>query len=336
VDNEGEYMTPHNRNDKNDELKRINDALLTRRAELNADKMKKFGGILTELKKHLAKGQHNLARELAEDLRDTLVFGEVLKAFQEKPESFQCELCGEKIEGLAFKKDTLTWIKPHLCERCKQKEKESEMEKDKRSFANFVERNMETILKATGVEGLLLNASYDGFSKDTVQACKRSVMAKSGLYIWGGVGRGKTWLSVATLKDLIKTTEIPKELKKRVSNNSYYFRDYYRFVYVNWLLMSIKSTYDNNDTQTEQAIITEYTNIPVLVLDDIGAERPTEWVREKLNMIIYFRNNKCLKTLFTSNYKPAELQERLDERISSRIVQQCDIIHLSGPDRRIQ
>jgi DNA replication protein DnaC len=314
----------------------MNDELLKRRAEAKREDMKRYGERLTQLRKHLASGDYDLARQLAGDLRDTLVFGEVIKAFEEKPETFHCEDCGKNIEGLAFRKDTLSWIRPHFCDSCEQREKEKEINRQKRAFANFVDRRMETILKVVGVEGLLLNSSYEGFTSALVQTCRRSVTGKHGLYICGGVGRGKSWLSVALLKELIRTPQLDEEISRRVTSNIYEFRNLYRFVYVPWLLMEIKSSYDNNSGKTEQGLIEEYTNIPVLVLDDIGSERPTEWVREKLNMIIYFRNNRGLKTLYTSNIAPDELQERLDERITSRILQQCEIIHLTGPDRRRQ
>jgi DNA replication protein DnaC len=114
------------------------------------------------------------------------------------------------------------------------------------------------------------------------------------------------------------------------------FRDWFRFVYVSWLLTEIKASYDNSSSLTEQGIIEEYSSNPVLILDDLGSERPTEWVREKLNMIINFRNIRGLKTIYTSNFAPEELQNRLDERITSRILQQCEVIHLTGADRRRQ
>jgi len=322
--------------DENDKLRRMNDELLKRSAELKAEALKKYEGKLTELNKHLVNGQYKLARELAEDFRDTPVFAEVIKAFQEKPEVFHCKICGEKVDALSFNKHSLTWVRPHLCDGCDLREKENEIERQKRVFANFIERNMNHILGSVGVEGLLLNSSYEGFPSSVIQTCKRSVMGKHGLYIFGEVGRGKTWLSVALLKDLIKTLEIPEQMRSSVIRDIKKFRDIYRFVYVPWLLMKIKSSYDSNSSLTEQGIIEEYTNIPVLVLDDIGSERPTEWVREKLNMIIYFRNNRGLRTIYTSNVDPEGLKERLDERITSRILQQCEIIRLTGPDRRRQ
>jgi len=320
---------------KNEELSRINDELLKRRADAKADALEKYKDKLAELKEYLAKGQYELSRELAEDLRGTAVFDEVIKAFHDKPELFYCEKCGKNIKALIFNKQSLKWVRSHLCDDCDQREKKKEIEKQKKVSENFIERNMVAILKSVGVEGLLLNASFKGFPSSVIQTCKRAVTAKHGLYIYGGVGRGKSWLSVAVLKELIKMQEIPKLISSQIASDVIRkFQVQYRFVYVPWLLMEIKATYDNSSSMTEQGIIEKYTKIPVLILDDIGSERPTEWVDEKLNMIIYFRNNRGLKTIYTSNVNPDGLQERLNERITSRILQQCEIICLTGPDRR--
>jgi len=330
--------TERSDNHENDELKRMNDELLKKRADLKAEALKEYGGKLAEIKKHLAKGDYAMARQLAGDLSDTaFVFAEVIRLFKEKPETFQCNDCGKEIEGEAFKERTLTWRNPYLCESCEKREKENEINSQKRSYTNFVERKMFEILKIVGVQKLLFPASFENFPPEIVEICKRVVMGKHGLYIWGGVGRGKTWLAVVILKELIKTLDVAREISSSsLTNDINQFRKMYRFISVPGLLMEIKSSYDVNSSLTEQGIIREYTNIPVLILDDIGSEKPTEWVRERLNMIIYERNLRGLKTIYTSNLSPDELQERLDERITSRIHQQCEIIQLGGPDRRRQ
>jgi DNA replication protein DnaC len=325
-------------NNANDELRRKNDELLKKREELKAEALKEYRGNLAEIKQHLAKGDYAMARQIAGDLSDiSFVFGEIIRLFQEKPEIFHCNDCGKEIEGVMFREKTLTWRNPQLCDACAQKEKENEIESQKRSYANFVERKMPEILKIVGVQKLLFPASFENFPPDIVQICKRAVTGKHGLYIWGGVGRGKTWLAVALLKELIKTLDVAREISSSsLTNDINQFRKMYRFISVPSLLMEIKSSYDINSSLTEQGIIQEYTKIPVLILDDIGSEKPTEWVRERLNMIIYERNLRGLKTIYTSNLSPDELQERLDERITSRIHQQCEIIQLGGPDRRRQ
>jgi DNA replication protein DnaC len=319
-----------------EEAKRINSELLRRRAVAKAEAMTQHGDTFAAIKMHLSKGEHDPARQLAHDLRETPLFLEIITLFQEKPETFHCGDCGGNMEGLAFRRDSLTWVQPRLCDSCEEGQKKTESERQRKDFADFVRRNIRAILLAIGVPTLLLSASYEGFPEAVADQCKRSVMGKHGLYLGGDVGRGKSWLAVAVLMNLILTTEASEEVRRKLMRDIDKFRELYRFVYVPWLLIQIKSSYGKNDYQAEEEIIKEYTGVPVLLLDDLGVERPTDWVREKLNIIVDFRNNRGLKTIYTSNKMPQELQERLDERITSRIFQRCEIIHLTGPDRRRQ
>lgn len=59
--------------------------------------------------------------------------------------------------------------------------------------------------------------------------------------------------------------------------------------------------------------------VPLLIFDDIGAEKPSEWVRERFYNIVNDRNNEMLSTVFTSNLTLDELEVRLGSRIRSRI-----------------
>jgi len=323
-------------NDGNrDDLVLANERLLKKRAEMMLAEKEKYKKEMTKIAQHIKACKYTEAKEIAAQLKDSLVYPEIMHIFKANPQIFACVNCMEPLAGQHFIEDTLTWVNPILCDRCQNKEISEEINRKARLFSDFAERNMKSILRTVGVEGQLIHASYEGFSDEVRQACIRSQMGKHGLYIYGGVGRGKSWLAVALLKATIKTM-YQKNSRAEVFpiGNIDDFKRYYRFVYVPWLLTEIKSTYDNSNARSEQDIINEYTNMPVLVLDDIGAERPTDWVREKLNMIIYFRNNRGLKTIYTSNVAPDGLQERLDERITSRILQQCDTIQLTGPDRR--
>jgi len=79
------------------------------------------------------------------------------------------------------------------------------------------------------------------------------------------------------------------------------------------------------------------------VLDDIGAERCTDWARETLATLIEDRYTRELFTVFTSNYSPSRLAVRLGhddpilgQRIDSRIVESCVQVGLDGPDRRLR
>jgi hypothetical protein len=79
----------------------------------------------------------------------------------------------------------------------------------------------------------------------------------------------------------------------------------------------------------------------LLVLDDLGAEKTSEWVDETLNLIVNTRYSERRLTLFTSNYDisddptdPDSLQVRVGFRMYSRLHEMCEFLHLDGADYR--
>jgi DNA replication protein DnaC len=111
------------------------------------------------------------------------------------------------------------------------------------------------------------------------------------------------------------------------------------------MLRRIRQTYDpvTRQTETERDIVTPLIRADLLVLDDLGAERATEWVEEMLHLIVNTRYNERRATIFTSNYpiqapsdaKYAEtLLERVGFRLYSRLQEMCDFIELKGVDYR--
>ncbi len=77
----------------------------------------------------------------------------------------------------------------------------------------------------------------------------------------------------------------------------------------------------------------------LLIVDDIGAERVSEWVRERMVSIINTRVSNNLATIYTSNLSPEELKEELKEelggRISGRVLGSSQIVEIIGGDRRV-
>jgi DNA replication protein DnaC len=323
-------------NDEDDNLRRINDELLKRRAAAKAEAMMQYGDTFSAIKKHLAQGKYDLARQLSVGLSDTQLFREIAELFQKHPEIFHCEACGKVTDPIAFKRESLTWIRPHVCDDCEKKERQMKMERQSRYFAKFIQQNMDKILEVVGISGRLLSGSYEGLPSTIVETCKRAVMGKHGLYFYGEVGTGKSCLAVAVLKDVMQTTKYSPEMQRDLMRDIAEFRKLYCLVPVAKLLGDMRASYGNKDFQAVEILIEKYSTLQVLILDDIGMEKPSAWVREKLNTIVDYRNNRELKTLYTSNKSTEKLMLHLDERLTSRIIQQCEIIHLTGPDRRRQ
>ncbi len=145
---------------------------------------------------------------------------------------------------------------------------------------------------------------------------------RKGLYIHGAVGTGKTHICWALKKHYDKP-EANKFLK---------------IINVVDLMHEIRSDFDRpiGDKALPEYDLTNPEKRQILILDDIGAERATEFVAETLYRIINFRYNEMLPTIFTSNYTMQELADRIGERSASRIVEMTQIIELTGDDRRIQ
>ena len=235
----------------------------------------------------------------------------------------------------AFNKESLTWIRPRALDTCEENERDMEMERQS-SFAKFIQKNINKILRVVGVSQRLLNCSYDGLSCTVVDTCKRSVRGKHGLYIYGKVGRGKSCLSVAILSDMLQTTKYSAEMKRKLMIDINKFLALYCFVPVTRLSKLMRDSYGDTDYQTVERVIEQYSTTQVLILDEIGMEKTSTWVRDKLNKIVDYRNNSELKTLYTSTKSPEELMGQMGEQRASEVFRQCEIIHLTGPNRRLQ
>jgi DNA replication protein DnaC len=105
------------------------------------------------------------------------------------------------------------------------------------------------------------------------------------------------------------------------------------FVTVPELLDNLRGAYNDPGRDLDEWMET-VQNADFLVLDDLGSERATDWVRERIFVVVNHRYREALPTIFTSNIGPKDLAEQLGERTASRIIAMCDWISLEGDDYR--
>jgi DNA replication protein DnaC len=150
-------------------------------------------------------------------------------------------------------------------------------------------------------------------------------VVQKGLMLIGPPGIGKTHIAVSVLRHVIRRTG---------ARGLYYD--------TRALLRDIKSTYNPVLQLAEMDIIRPVMEAELLVLDDLGAERLTDWVEETMSLIVNTRYNERRPTIFTSNYEdiPADQAEmnsllvRVGFRMHSRLHEMCEFLEYDGPDYR--
>ena len=182
------------------------------------------------------------------------------------------------------------------------------------------------------------------FAKSTVQTFVREYPggSQAGLLLMGNSGVGKTHLAVAALRELLKR------------GHTGYFCEY------GALLREIQNSYKSDSEVSETKLLDPILSVEVLVIDDLGCIKPSDWVRDTIGYILntrYVEASRDLShprcTIITTNYpdttdekegtlpngrkiapQRGKLEERIGERMRSRLYEMCRTVDVSAPDFR--
>jgi len=269
------------------------------------------------------------------------------KKYLIETEKIKCEFCDKELEQIGTYLDNsrffATWITKGEYERCTCKKSieywvkfdkdklEAEIKEKKVAAEKEYRERLERLMKYSNLGSRFATRTFDTYkitneNKQAFTDCKdyavnfKSLKKGAGLLLGGNYGAGKTHLAAAIACELMKQGLQPI------------------FGTLITLLGKVKASYnDNYAKENEDTIINRYINCDLLIVDDLGKEKPTEWLLEKLYYIINCRYENEMPIVITSNFSDATLIDRLTvngnsgtaEAIVSRLFEICQGVDMN-------
>lgn len=266
------------------------------------------------------------------------------------PEPLKCEYCGKILyyRGIMhpFKPKTIwEWISPDNCnceasikyrEEAEKLRKEEIKRQEERTRKIKEQAKIEKLFETSKMGERFKTRTFSNFEvncknekalkiakafTENFEAAKKNGL---GIMFIGKYGTGKTHLACSIAIELINR-KTPVIYGTAIT-----------------LLSKIRQTYDNNTNTNEWELLEMYSNVELLIIDDLGKEKPSEWVLEKLYHIINQRYENLKPIIITTNYDSNTLINRLStkensstaEAIVSRLNEMCTGIYMNYEDYR--
>jgi DNA replication protein DnaC len=243
-----------------------------------------------------------------------------------------CEFCGQELEQLKWGDNFyISAYKACECEESKKARAEVERlkaQKQKEEKIKYLYEKSAMSKRARNCK--FLNYQLNIYNSDAYKICREYAenfdkiknKAKNGLFIAGECGVGKSHIAFATANELI-------ENEKRVICTSMID-----------LLADLRGNFQNSVTEVDT--LAKYTNCELLIIDDLGKEKPTEWALQMIYSIVDHRYNELKPIIVTTNYTATDLIKRFTvsndnataSAIIDRLYEMCQYLPLRGESFR--
>lgn len=259
------------------------------------------------------------------------------------PAPTTCQYCGRTLEHVGmtipnlFPGKVVHWSEePERCtcpqavrfwENHDREEQQRAAEEARRKEQAAIQEKIGRLIRDSGMKGRFQNRTFDRWTmtnenRRAATICKRyandfgimlptkgkngktepPAKERNGLFLIGGYGTGKTHLAAAIANQLIQSGT-PVICMTMID-----------------LLARIRETYDRNECNggaSEGQIMRLYAEVPLLIIDDLGSEQPTEWGMTTIFSIVNARYEGYMPTIVTTNCGVDELVQRMTPRDAS-------------------
>jgi len=265
----------------------------------------------------------NLAKEVIEKA------GKKVKSIKESTSSgllvgYKCKECGKLLTWKELKIGQDQEIPILACEE----HLDTLRKKTQKQRFESIRLRIDAVLNVRNIPLRFWDCSFENFQavdenrKKNLRISREYVKKHGlgqGLFFTGPNGTGKTHLAVAILRELSLKGEL-----------------HWRFVKTPYLLMRIRQAFKRESSDSEESLIDQFVDYDYLAIDELGVEKITDWSLQTLYLIIDGRNDRLKSTIITSNLDLPEIEEKIDPRIASRIVEMCRVIKFECDDWRIR
>jgi DNA replication protein DnaC len=219
-----------------------------------------------------------------------------------------------------------------------------------KDFSNS-EARFTAVWASCGIPPRLSNASFANYEPacpEKEQALKKCqafvqkgldlIKQGNGLFFQGPVGTGKSHLAVASLRAILQNNL--DRFGTPSSDNDVWGEPVYdgfccSMISVVDLLNTLRESFNTDNSRvTARRILHRARTDSIVILDDIGAEKPSEWVEEQLYALIDLRYRMQRSTFFTTNCTLKQLEGQIGSRSVSRITEMCEGVRVGGEDCR--
>ena len=186
-------------------------------------------------------------------------------------------------------------------------------------------------MQMCGIPDRFIDADLKIFNSEKL--IKQHMKDHNSLFLVGPKGSGKTHMMAAMTHNCIYPIV---EIKERLEQNLDTIPSYVAFWSMTKLLHDLRQSFKQDTIPTEKEIVDRCIKVKWLFLDDIGAEKASDWTLQTLYLIINERYGAMKPVVISSNSDMKQLTTHIGDRITSRLAGMCKTILMTGEDMRMK